>query len=185
MVEELKQISMRIRELREILELSQEKVANDAGMKLEEYIAYENGERDFSFGDLYNIAKVLGVDLTVLMTGDAPKLSNATLTRKDQGFRFNRNEAYGYQHLAYTFLHKKAEPFLVTVENDPNRKDPKPNTHEGQEFDYVVEGELVIVVNGHEYTLREGDSLYFDSSFPHAMWAKDCKYAKFLAIVMK
>ncbi len=185
MVEELKQIAMRIKGLREILDLSPENVAKDAGLSLEEYMAYENGERDFSFGVLYNIAKVFNVDLTVLMTGDVPKLSNATLTRKGQGFKFNRNEAYGYQHLAYTFRNKKAEPFLVTVEYDPDKEDPTPNTHEGQEFDYVVEGTLVIMVNGHEYVLNEGDSLYYDSSYPHAMWAKDCKYAKFLAIVMQ
>ncbi|MBS7263432.1 MAG: cupin domain-containing protein [Eubacteriales bacterium] len=185
MVEEIKQIAMRIRDMREILDLTPEQVAAGAGMTLEEYQRCEEGTTDISFGVLYNIARVFGVDLTELMTGDVPKLSNVTLTRKDQGFRFNRNEAYGYQHLAYTFRNKKAEPFLVTVEAKPEKEHAEPNTHVGQEFDYLVEGRLVISVDGREYTLEPGDSLYYDSSLPHAMWAKDCKYAKFLAIVMK
>ena len=54
----------------------------------------------------------------------------------------------------------------------------------GQEFDYVLEGEMKIELGGNEVYLRAGDSLYYDSSIPHAMYACD-KDARFIAVVVK
>ena len=58
------------------------------------------------------------------------------------------------------------------------------NTHPGQEFNYVLEGTLMIVVDGHEITLNEGDSIYFDSGYKHAMKALNNQQARFLAVIV-
>ena len=82
------------------------------------------------------------------------------------------------------FRSKKAEPFLVTV--DPEQDSAlTPHTHEGQEFNYVVSGELEFHLNGIVYKLGEGDSVYFDCSIPHAVRAAGSQPAKFIAVVIK
>jgi transcriptional regulator with XRE-family HTH domain len=177
-------IAMRIRDLREIVSLTAEQVAQKAGIALDEYLAYESGNRDFSFSHLFNIAEVLQVDISDLLTGESPKLKGYVLTRSGKGLAFDRRKQYHYQHLAYNFSHKMAEPFVVTVEMDEPDAVKQAHSHEGQEFDYVLEGMLRILLGGNELILMPGDSVYYDSSLPHAMYAPegDCR---FIAVVVK
>jgi quercetin dioxygenase-like cupin family protein len=58
------------------------------------------------------------------------------------------------------------------------------NTHPGQEFNYVLEGRLLISVGGHEMEMGPGDCIYYDSNEPHGMKALGAKRARFIAIVM-
>lgn len=95
-----------------------------------------------------------------------------------------RRKDYRYQSLAHNFIHKKAEPFLVTVEPDAEDAPVNFNSHPGQEFNYVLEGTLKVVLDGHELVLHEGDSLFFDSSVDHGMKALNGRPVKFLAIIL-
>ena len=139
---------------------------------------------DFSFSHLFNIAETLGVDISDLLTGESPKLRGYILTRNGKGLAFDRRRQYHYQHLAYNFSHKLAEPFIVTVEKDEPGAVKQAHSHEGQEFDYVLEGYLRIILGGNELLLGPGDSVYYDSSLPHVMYAPegDCR---FIAVVIK
>ena len=115
---------------------------------------------------------------------ESPKLKGYILTRAGKGLAFDRRKAYHYEHLAYNFRDKKAEPFIVTVEYDPTGAPKTAHDHEGQEFDYVLTGHMKIVLAGNEVYLGPGDSIYYDSSIPHAMYAveTDCR---FIAVVIK
>ena len=177
-------IALRIADLRDISGLSAEEVASRSGVPLEEYLAYEKGEKDFSFSHLFNIAETLGVDISDLLTGESPKLRGYVLTRAGKGLAFDRRKQYHYQHLAYNFAHKLAEPFIVTVEQDAPGTVKQAHSHEGQEFDYVIEGTLRFVVNGTELILNPGDSLYFNSGYPHGLQAVGTEPARFLAVVL-
>jgi quercetin dioxygenase-like cupin family protein len=88
-----------------------------------------------------------------------------------------------YQSLAHNFINKKSEPFMVTVEPEAGDVPIHLNNHPGQEFNYVMEGTLMIYIDGHQLILNEGDSLYFDSGCNHGMKAVGGKRAKFLAII--
>ncbi len=184
MTEQLKEIGQRIAALREIMDMSAADLAAACEVSFDELCAYENGEKDFSFSFLYNAANVLGVDVVDLMSGDSPKLSSACMVKKGQGLEIKRRKAYSYLHLAHTFRNKKAEPFMVKVDPKAEEK-PVLHAHEGQEFNYMVEGSMEFYHGEVTYTLEEGDSIYFDSGVPHAMKALGGKPAKFLAIVMK
>ena len=177
-------IAVRICDLREICGMTQEEVASASGIEPDIYKEYEAGERDFSFSHLFNIATTLGVDISDLLTGESPKLMGYILTRNGKGLAFDRRKAYHYQHLAYNFKDKKAEPFIVTVEYDGKLDGKTAHSHEGQEFDYVLEGHMKVVLGGNEVYLGPGDSLYYDSSIPHAMYAVDAD-ARFIAVVIK
>ena len=90
MTEQLKEIAIRLKTLRQIMDVSEEELAEVCGVNLEEYRAYERGEKDFSFSFIYNAANRLGVDVVDLMSGDSPKLSNMCVVRKGKGFKINR-----------------------------------------------------------------------------------------------
>ncbi|MGI6777541.1 MAG: helix-turn-helix domain-containing protein [Acetivibrionales bacterium] len=183
MSEQIRQIAARIKELREILGMSLESVAKDLDITVETYKEYESGNSDIPIGFLYKLANKFGVELTAILTGDGPRLRTYSVVRKGKGMSVQRTKFYDYHSLAYNFIDKKAEPFLVTVE--PEGEDvPTPlNSHSGQEFNYVLEGTLKITIDGHAIVLREGDSLYFDSSLSHGMKALNNKTARFLAII--
>lgn len=183
MFDQIKQIAARIKDLREIANLSEETLAAELGVAVDTYREYESGTADIPIGFLYEVAGRFKVELTAVLTGEDPRLRTYCLVRKGKGVNVDRRNPYKYQSLAYNFIQKKAEPFLVTVE--PGNDDTVHfNSHPGQEFNYVMDGKLMIYIDGHRLTLNEGDSLYFDSSFSHGMKALDGKPAKFLAIIL-
>ena len=116
------------------------------------------------------------------MFGEEPKMSSYFLTRAGKGTSIERTKAYKYQALAAGFIHREADPFIVTVE--PNDAPMHYNSHEGQEFNYILEGRMMLSINGKELILNEGDSLYFNSKLPHGMKALDGKNVRFLAVIM-
>jgi transcriptional regulator with XRE-family HTH domain len=184
MTNEVREITSRVRVLREIEEISGETLAKKLGFDLKEYTRWESGEADFPIGALVEIAAYFKVDLSELITGKTSKLTTFCLTRANDAPEVSRRPMYGYWNLAYNFHLKKAEPFLVEANPETEAKPLSLNTHPGQEFDYVLEGRLLISVGGHEMELGPGDGIYYDSSEPHGMKALGGKRARFLAVVL-
>ncbi|KAF5076448.1 Cupin domain protein [anaerobic digester metagenome] len=184
MNEKMKEIALRISELRELSEASQEEMADYLKISTEDYTHYEEGSLDIPASILYEIANKLNVDMGLLMTGEETRMHIFTVTRKGKGVRVERRKQYEYENLAEKFIHKKAEPFIVAVEPRTGGEKPSTNSHPGQEFNYVIEGSLKLYINENEIVLEEGDSVFFDSTYEHAMEALNNKTAKFLAIIM-
>ncbi|MDR2435602.1 MAG: cupin domain-containing protein [Treponema sp.] len=184
MKEDVKEITARVRVLREIEAISSETLARELGFDPAEYNAWETGEKDFPIGVLVEIAARFKVDLSELVSGDTSKLKTFCLTKAGQAPEVSRRPMYAYWNLAYNFHRKKAEPFLVEANPETEHKPLNLNTHSGQEFDYVLEGRLLISVGGHEMELGPGDCLYYDSNEPHGMKALGGKPARFLAVVL-
>jgi len=184
MTDQLQEIGARLGALRDVLDISVEKMAQTMKVSVDEYAAYESGQRDFSFSFLQNAAQIFGVDVVDIISGESPKLTKCALVRKGEGFDIERRKAYDYKHLAFTFSNKKAEPFLVTVEPKEGEK-PTLHSHEGQEFDYMLSGTMEFYFDNIVYELNEGDSVYFDSGVPHAMKTIGNQAAQFLAVVIK
>jgi len=180
--EKIKAISSRMKTLREICDCSIESVCKELDIDEETYNSYEKGSVDIPIGFLYYFANHFKVELVALLTGDEPKLHDFSIVRAGHGLEVERNQPYKYTNLAYNFLGKKAEPFLVTVL--PNNDDLEQRSHEGQEINYVIDGKLMIKIEDHEIILEKGDCLYFHSSKKHGMKAMDSKEAKFLAIII-
>ena len=185
MTEQLSEIGGRLSALRDIIDIPAEKMAEEMSLSVAEYLAYESGEKDFSFSFLYNAASILGVDIVDIISGESPKLTTYALVKKGEGYDIMRREAYDYKHLAFTFSKKKAEPFMVTVEPKPGDEKIVLHSHEGQEFNYMVSGSMQFYIGEAVLELNEGDSVYFDSGVPHAMKAVGSQPAKFIAVVIK
>lgn len=184
MSDHIKQIAARIKDLREISEIPIEALCQEFNIPIETYREYESGNTDIPIGFLYELANKFNVELTAILTGGNPRLHTYALVRKGKGISVERRKQYKYQNLAHNFANKKAEPFLVTVEPEADNSPIHFGSHPGQEFNYVIEGTLKVVINGYEVILNEGDSLYFDSGNSHGMKAMENKPAKFIAVII-
>lgn len=184
MEDQIRQIAERLRGLREVLELTAEDIARDCEISAEEYRLAETGDHDISVSMLQKIARKYGIALDALMFGEEPKMSSYFLTRAGKGVSIERTKAYKYQSLAAGFMNRHADPFIVTVEPKPEDAPLYYNSHNGQEFNLVLEGRMMISIDGKELILNEGDSIYFNSKLSHGMKALDGKTVRFLAIIM-
>jgi len=183
MEEQIRQIAERLKGLREVMDVSVEDAAQTCGITIDQYLGYESGKIDIPVSVLHNISRKYGIELTVLLTGQEPHMHSYSLVRKNQGIGVERTKAYKYQSLAHSFINRKAEPFLVTVDPKPEETPISLNTHPGQEFNYILKGRMKINLGGKEMILEEGDSLYFDSGLPHGMLSLDGKKCQFLALI--
>ena len=176
------QIPGRIRELREILDISREDIAASINVPPETYSKYENGEQDIPISVLYKISGRLGVDVTVLMTGEDPRMESAAVCRNGKGVKIERYPGYEFSSMAYNFKGRTMEPLLVTL--DSSQPPAAAVSHSGQEFNYVVEGCVKVTVGKAEYLLREGDSVYFNANLPHGQSAVDGS-ARFITVIQE
>ncbi len=184
MQEKIKEIADRVRELRELSEIPVKEMAEYLQISDETYQKYESGIEDIPASILFEIAHKLHIDMATLLTGEEPRMNIFTVTREGKGVSVERRKQYGYQNLAEKFVHKKAEFFIVSVESKPKETKLETNSHPGQEFDYVLKGTLKVYIHNNEIVLKEGDSIYFDSNYEHAMEALGGEPAKFLAVIM-
>jgi len=182
MSEKVKQIAKRLKELREIAGISIESLAREFKIPPGEYAKFESGSRDIPVSLLCEAAQRFNVELTALLTGGNPHLHTYCLVRKGKGLSAERRKEYKYQDLAFNFVGKKADAFLVSVGPRP-AKSIHYYSHPGQELNYVLEGSLKVFLDGNELVLNPGDSLFFDSNAKHAMSAQGKKPAKFLAMI--
>jgi transcriptional regulator with XRE-family HTH domain len=175
-------IPERIKELREILEISAIDMARETGIPFETYGKYESGQADIPISVLYTIAGRLGTDVTVLLTGDEARMDSAAVCRKGKGVQIERYPGYEFSSLAYNFKHRTMEPLLVSL--DSTKPQAALVSHSGQEFNFVIEGKMKVTVGKNEHDLNAGDSIYFDARLPHSQSAIDGT-AQFITIIQE
>ena len=175
-------VPQRIKELREILGVSAFDLAKETNIPFETYGKYENGELDIPISVLYTIAVHLKTDVTVLLTGEEARMNSAAVCRKGKGVQIERYPGYEFSSLAYNFKNRTMEPLLVQLDSTKPQADPV--FHSGQEFNFVVEGQVKITVGKTEHILGAGDSIYFDARLPHGQSAVNGT-AQFITIIQE
>ncbi len=182
----IKEIAGRIRELREIENLTVSEMAQKTGVSEEEYIACEKGESDLHFAFIYRCANAFNVDVTDIIEGYSPKLKSFTVTRKGEGQRIEKAHGMTYYNLASAFKNRIAEPLYVksVYSEEAQTKAIELTSHSGQECDLIISGHLKVQVGNHTEVLGPGDSIYFDSNTPHGMIAVGGEDCTFYAIVL-
>lgn len=140
-----------------------------------------------SLGTLIKMAKALGVKVGDFLgeTQGEP----FTIVRKDERktvSRFASKEGVKYGYLYESLGHEKRdrhmEPFIVTLE-PATVKTSKTSVHEGEEFIFVLEGEMEVILGNHTDVLFPGDSIYYDSTIPHRVQCHQEKITKILAVL--
>ena len=176
----------RIRYLREIEGLTPEAMAQKTDVSVQEYLDCENGVGDLTFAFIYRCALALNVDVTDIIDGQSPRLKSFILTRQGGGQEIANAHGMTYYNLAYAFRNRIADPLYVrsTYTEDAQHRDIELTTHEGQELDIVISGQLRVQIGEHSAVLNPGDSIYFNSSTPHGMIAVGGSDCEFYAIVL-
>ena len=183
----LQEMAQRIRDLREIVGLTAGDMARLTGVPLEEYLLCEAGESDLNFAFIYRCAQAFGVDVTDIIEGSSPRLANYTLTRAGEGQHIEHAHGMTYYNMAARFKKRVAEPLYVVAEysDEAQLRPIECTTHEGQEFDIVVSGQLKVQVGEHIEILNPGDTIYYNSTASHGMIATGGQDCVFYAIVLE
>ncbi len=182
----IKEMATRIRELRNIVGLSVKEMAEKTDVTEEQYLQCEAGLSDLNFAFIYRCANALKVDVTDIIEGHSPKLKSYTITRAGNGQNVGNAHGMTYYNLASSFKSRIAEPLYVVSKYSDDEQD-KPmelTTHEGQECDIIVDGNLLVQVGNHKEILGPGDSIYYNSDAPHGLRAVGGKDCVFYAIVL-
>ena len=185
MKDKLNQIAARIKELRIVTGLSVEEMAERTGTTVEEYEQCEAGNRNLSVAFLYHCTLSFGVDMGDLLEGKSPKLRQYALTRRGGGQRIEEaHNMIGY-NLASGFRNRIALPLYMELNYNGDEDTIELVTHEGQECDIVIKGQMKIRIGDKTEILGPGDCIYFDSATPHGMIAVGGEDCTFYAIVLR
>lgn len=167
-------LGSQIRNLRTQRGYTLEKVSNLTGLSKPHLSQIENDIVSPPIATLLKISGALGVKIGYFFQ-DSPSDNRIVVTRKEdranvrEGYR-NRefsNIGYKYELLANQFIDKYMEPFVVYME--PRKEDDLIfNNHRGEEFVFVLKGQLEFHCGEKVLVLNPGDSLYFDAKIPHA-----------------
>ncbi len=183
-------VGSKIKGIRESKNLTVEEIAESSGLSVEQITSIENDQNLPSLGPLIKIARALGVRLGTFMDDNdalGPVVCRAADRERDSSISFSNGATDARKHMEYHPLaQQKAgrhmEPFVIDV-NPTENLDYKLSAHEGEEFIYVLEGELEIEYGKEKYTLNVGDSIFYDSIVKHHVHGVPGKSAKILAVV--
>jgi transcriptional regulator with XRE-family HTH domain len=177
----------KINQLRQSREMSQEELAKASNNDVELIDKLENGALVPSLTPLFNIARALGVRLGTFLD-DAPQNGPVLVEsgKSKHVVRFSgkcsncKESSLEFNSLAADKQDRHMEPFIIDVH--PQKGEHPLSSHEGEEFIYVLEGEIEILYGKETYNLEAGDSIYYDSVVPHDLHAVD-EDAKIMAVV--
>ncbi len=138
---------------------------------------------------LLKIARALNVNIGYFFQTEEVEEKKAVIVRKNERKRVFRRihedpakVGYYYESLAYPKVDRHMEPFQVEFEVK-KKEDLIFFNHQGEEFVFVLEGQLEFNYENEVYLLEPGDSLYFDSSLPHAFRAVGGKNALAIDVI--
>ena len=183
-------VGLKIKGLRESKNMSVEEMSERSGLSIDQVNSIENDEFLPSLGPLIKIARALGVRLGTFMDDNddlGPVVCRAEDRERDSSISFSNGATDARKHMEYHPLaQQKAgrhmEPFVIDIHPEEN-PDFQLSAHEGEEFIYVMQGEVEIVYGKKTYALKEGDSIFYDSIVKHHVHGAPGKSAKILAVV--
>lgn len=168
-------VGARIRALRKEQSLSLRVVADRSGLSVGFLSQVERGLSSIALSSLHSVADALGVSLAALFEDRPLEPEGAddgvvvfTLTRAADRPRRVVSGGRHYELLSGRAPGLVLEPMLVYIEPGGTREAASP--HPGEEFAYVLSGELIYEVDGTEHRLGPGDSLYLRSTAPHTFF---------------
>ena len=185
--EQYVQVGEKIKRLREDSALSLKDLADRTGLSSAVLSQVENHLISPPLGTLIRIAKALDVKPGYFFDEHPDK--SFTLVRKDERKPVSRfaskkgvQYGYAYESLGHDMKDRHMEPFLVTLEST-TLKSPKPSTHDGEEFIFVLQGEVEVTLRDHGDVLKPGDAIYYSSGIPHLVQSHGDEKAVILAVI--
>ncbi len=185
-VEEIR-VGEKVKTLREQKGLSLKDLADLTGFSTALLSQMENHLVSPSLGTMIKLAKALEVKVGDFL-GETEGEPFA-IVRKDERktvSRFASKEGvkygYFYEALGFEKKNRHMEPFIVTLE-PATVKTSKTSVHDGEEFIFVLEGAMEVILGSHTDILYPGDSIYYDSNIPHRVQCHQDRVTRILAVL--
>ena len=181
-------VGRKIKNFRESKNLTVEEMAERSGLSIDQIQSIENDENLPSLGPLIKIARALGVRLgTFLDDNDELGPVVCRAFEHSNSISFSNDASEARKNMEYHSLAKKKagrhmEPFLIDIQPS-EEKNFKLSAHEGEEFIYVMSGEVEIAYGQETYLLKAGDSIFYDSIVEHHVHGAAGQSAQILAVV--
>jgi transcriptional regulator with XRE-family HTH domain len=165
----------KIRKLRKQRALTLQEVSYLTGLSKPLLSQIENNLAAPPIATLIKISTALGVKISHFFR-DQNMEDRIVVVKKNERYGVkklfhHKNESsigYRWESLAYPMVGKQMEPFVVEIE-PREEKDLLFNDHKGEEFHFVLDGIVEFKSAEQVHQLEKGDSIYFDSSIPHAL----------------
>ena len=180
-------VAEKIKKLREDKALSLAELADKSGFSSALLSQIENHMISPPLGTLVKLAAAMEIPIgrffddeteapfVIVRSEDRKHISRVASTA---GVKFG----YSYESLAQGKKDRFMEPFIVTLE-PATKKDRNSYSHEGEEFIFVLDGEMEVTLDGHTDVLKLGDCIYFDSKLRHRVECVDESGARILAVI--
>jgi transcriptional regulator with XRE-family HTH domain len=175
----------RIRAAREMRNLTLEDISSRTGIDVIALNQIESNKTVPPLGQLIKLGKALDMKMGYFISPGVDK--PMTVVRKGQGqavarYGKKKSQQYGYvyESLAPEKANRMMEPFIVTLL--PTDTDEF-SSHDGQEFLFVLEGEMKVQVGDRTELLHPGDAVYYDSTQPHLVKSSGRAKTTILAVI--
>ena len=163
-------LGQRVKRFRREKRLSLAELAQSSGISPEELADIEADRANPPLGILSKLGRALGMRFGSLISGG--QLRDYVITRQSELIDVShltgpRQTSYGYTYhsLAAQKKNRAMEPFLITLRTP--KSEVTPEAHGGEEFIFVLQGEMEAVIGQSSEILGPGDSIYYDSQVPH------------------
>jgi quercetin dioxygenase-like cupin family protein len=159
---QLPPVGKKIKKARTSKKISYEALANDTGFSIDFLKKVEAGKITPPVGSLLQISRALEID-----SGDLLKDEEDRIQDRIQAYT-QRTSSYAYATLTPGAENKHLKAFRVKIDALKDHEGVSYN-HEGEEFVYVLEGTIEVVVGEHINTVSAGESLHFNSGIQHLL----------------
>jgi quercetin dioxygenase-like cupin family protein len=175
----------RIRRVRKMRRLTIRDLSSRTGIDIDVLERIESGEIIPALGQLVRLGRALDMKMGYFISPGIDKLMSVVRKHERRPIsRYGETKSiecgYFYESLAPEKADRLMEPFIVTlVPTDVEEF----STHAGQEFIYVLEGEMKVQVGDRVDLLKPGDAVYYDSDQPHFVRCAGTTATKILAVL--
>lgn len=163
-----KRIGEKVKKLRLARNMTLKDLSEKAELSVSHLSQFERGIGSLSIYSLERVALALNVPLNDFMPSPIQQENKSYILRS---YELNLVDvSYTgryYNRLNNNLPESKLEPMLVILLPQERRKDSYPQPHPGEEFIYVIEGVLTVLIDSEEYTLYPGDSMHYLATSPH------------------
>ncbi len=153
-----------VRKLREARQWSAEDLAHKTGQTPDFISQVESDQLSPSVGFILRMAKAMEVDPGTFLS----KEEQATIRDRRAQAYYQRTQNYSYTTLTPDGENSHLRAFMVTIEPQLDHK-PVAYKHEGEEFIFVMSGDLELTLGSKKQKLKTGESVHFNSDVPHKL----------------
>lgn len=178
------QIGDRIKRMREEKGLSITELSQLTGFDEPMLQGIEENSICPQLGTMIKLSKALDSALQRLIADEGRKMY--AITRRDERKIVSRSTSRDGQRSAYTYMSlapevkgRHMEALIVQLEKV---EDEERSVHSGEEFIFVLDGSVDLIIGEDRFVLNRGDSAYYLSTTPHVLSATDGR-ATILAVI--